>query len=66
MNKLAEARKGKGMTQQGLADAAGIPLRVYQRYEYGKRQPVLGNAKSIADALGIQDYTGFCELWCLA
>jgi len=31
------ARKSKGMTQQQVADAAGIRLRPYQRFEYGER-----------------------------
>ena len=32
---LRKARKGKGMTQQQVADAVGISFRHYQDIEYG-------------------------------
>ena len=34
---LKNARKNKGMTQQQAADAVGIFLRHYQRFEGGER-----------------------------
>lgn len=35
-NRLRELRKGKGLTQQDMADTMGLTMRNYQRYEYGK------------------------------
>ena len=32
---LKNARKSKGLTQQGMADELGISLRMYQRLETG-------------------------------
>lgn len=34
---LKSARKGRGMTQQRVADALGISLRYYQNIESGDR-----------------------------
>jgi len=34
---MKKARKAKGMTQQQIADKAGINLRHYQMFESGKR-----------------------------
>lgn len=36
-NNLKNARKTKGMTQQGVADYLGIGLRYYQKIEFGDR-----------------------------
>ncbi len=49
---LKAARKAKGMTQQGMADALGIELNYYQKIEYGTRTGDF----TIWDAL--EDFTG--------
>lgn len=41
------------MTQAQVANAAGILLRQYQRYEQGQREPSLSNARAIAEALDL-------------
>jgi len=37
LNMLKRIRKSKGMTQQAAADAAGISLRQYQKFDGGER-----------------------------
>jgi len=57
-SKVAQFRKERGMTQQRLADIAGIRINQVQRFESGERQisgASLLVAVKIADALGIQD-----------
>lgn len=39
MNKLLDARKAKGLTQQEVADFLGITRPAYTNIENGKRQP---------------------------
>lgn len=54
---IKDLRKAKGLTQQALATAAGVPLRAIQKYENGETQVenmTLGNAVKIAAALGVQ------------
>ena len=56
MKTLADYRKAKGLTQAGLAEATGIPLRTIQKYEggeYAVKNMTLAFAVKIADALGI-------------
>ena len=53
---LAEYRKKSGLTQQAVADAAGISLRRYQSYEYDERdiaQAAAVTVARIAQALGM-------------
>ena len=38
--KLFSLRKKKGLTQEDVAEGAGIVLRSYRRYETGEREPV--------------------------
>jgi transcriptional regulator with XRE-family HTH domain len=49
--RLAQLRKARGLTQQGLADLAGIHLTQVQRYEAGIAQPTLEAMKRLAIAL---------------
>jgi len=42
-----------GLTQQALADKAGVHVRQIRRYESGEQQPVLGVAVKLAAALGV-------------
>ncbi len=51
--KLKELRQSKGMTQEALADASGIPLGTIRDYEQGKRDPLLSNAQKLARALAV-------------
>lgn len=37
--KLREARKAAGLTQQGMADWMEIPFRTIQQWEGGQRMP---------------------------
>ena len=53
---LKRFRKDFNVTQQQVADSAGIFKQVYQRYEYG-REPALSVLCKIADAYNISlDY----------
>lgn len=57
-SKLARLRKERSMTQQRLADVAGIHINQVQKFESGERLisgASLRVAVRIADALGIQD-----------
>lgn len=49
--RLGRLRKERGLTQQGLADLAGVHLTQIQRYEAGTAQPTLDVMKKLAIAL---------------
>jgi transcriptional regulator with XRE-family HTH domain len=49
--RLAQLRKSRGLTQQRLADLAGVHLTQVQRYESGSAQPTLDAMKKLAIAL---------------
>ncbi len=49
--RLATLRKQSGLTQQTLADHAGVHVTQLRRYEAGKSQPTLDVLKKIAVAL---------------
>lgn len=51
--KLAEARKNRGITQEKLADAVGLHRTYIGFIEQGKRNPSIGNIYKIAKALKI-------------
>lgn len=51
--RLTQLRKGKHLTQQGLADAAGINVSQLKRYETGVSQPSLDALRKLAVALGV-------------
>lgn len=51
--RLREARLAAGETQQAAADAFGISLRGYCRWEKGERDPNFTILVSIADHYGI-------------
>ncbi len=48
---IGQLRKERGLTQQGLADLAGVHLTQIQRYEAGTAQPTLEVMKKLAVAL---------------
>lgn len=54
MNKIAKARKDKGMTQQALAQAVGLTQGAVAHWESGRREPSLAMLRKIAKALGVQ------------
>ncbi|MBQ9759724.1 MAG: helix-turn-helix transcriptional regulator [Clostridia bacterium] len=39
MDKLKEIRLARNMTQAEVADAAGVALNLYQKYEYMRSKP---------------------------
>ena len=49
--KLRDARANADMTQEAVARAANIPVRLYQRYEYGDVAPGVKAAIRLAKAL---------------
>jgi uncharacterized Tic20 family protein len=51
ISKISEYRKEKGLSQEALADLAGVNLRTIQRIENGKSLPRGFTLKAIADAL---------------
>lgn len=53
MNKIAEVRKSKGVTQQTLAQAVGVTQGAVAHWESGRRQPPLAMLRKIAEALGL-------------
>src|SRR5919198_4505538 len=50
---LRRLRQEAGLSQAGLAAAAGIHLRQIHRYESGEQQPALDVAQRLATALGV-------------
>jgi transcriptional regulator with XRE-family HTH domain len=51
--RLVEIRKSRTLTQQGLADLAGIHLTQIQRYEKGEAQPTLDMIRKLSLALSV-------------
>ncbi len=49
---LKEKRLAKGMSQQKLADTAGVSLRSICNYESGEREPGIAVLRRLADSLG--------------
>lgn len=48
-SKLKKIRVSKGLSQQGLADAAGVKKRLIQTYEQGERNINNGQLDSLCD-----------------
>ena len=51
--RMAQFRRNKGLTQQALADAAGINVSQLKRYETRVCQPSLDVLRKLAIALGV-------------
>lgn len=51
--RLAEVRRGKGMTQQQVSEATDLDYTYIGFIENGKRNPTIGNVYKIAKALNI-------------
>jgi len=53
-HEIRAMRKGRGMTQQQLADAAGTGVRTIRNIEAGRVEPQQGTLADILAALGYQ------------
>lgn len=53
LERLAELRKRKGLTQMDLADQIGVEQPTIQRWEKGKREPNFNQLFALAAALGV-------------
>ena len=51
--RLQELKVKRNIMQKDVAEAIGVPLRTYQRYEYGEREPQLSTLIRIADFYGV-------------
>lgn len=51
--RLRQLRDQKKITQEDLANRAGISLRLLQKYESGATEPSLGNATKLARELEV-------------
>lgn len=51
--RLQELKTSRGVMQKDVAAAIGVPLRTYQRYEYGEREPQLSTLVRMADFYGV-------------
>jgi len=60
MNWLVLLRRDKGLTQQDIADKAGITRQMLSAIERGKATPSVTAAKAIAEAVGTS-WTKFFE-----
>jgi len=47
-------REREGMTQRDCAEAAGMTIRQWQKYESGEAEPLIGQYIRIVQALGIE------------
>jgi len=54
MLRIKEVRENKGMTQEMLAEKAGINQKMISRYERGEQEPTAGKLEALAAALGVQ------------
>lgn len=55
--RLAELKSSNNFLQKQIAEGAGVPLRTYQRYENGEREPSASIIISLADFFGVStDY----------
>lgn len=53
MNRLKELRKGKGLSQQALANELGVHYRTLQNWENGESQIKADKAQQLADFFGV-------------
>ena len=44
-----QLREQRSLSQKEVADACGVVVRAYQRYEYGEREPQLSTLIRLAD-----------------
>ena len=60
---LRAAREASGKTQAQVAKDVGLSESQYQRIEYDKSEPGVRTAIRIAQALGTETWSDFCELF---
>jgi transcriptional regulator with XRE-family HTH domain len=53
LDRLAEIRKRKGLTQAQVAELVGVEQPTYQRWEKGKREPSFGQLFELARVLSV-------------
>lgn len=53
-NRLKQARKEKGLSQEELANLVGLKVGTVSKYEQGDRTPGIGKLQLIANALGCE------------
>lgn len=51
--RLNALKKSQNLLQKDIASAIGIPLRTYQRYEYGEREPSIAVITALANHFDI-------------
>lgn len=51
--RLRELKSSKKLMQKEIAKGSGIPLRTYQRYESGEREPSASIIVSLADFFNV-------------
>lgn len=49
--RLNEVKNSKNLLQKQIAEGSGIPLRTYQRYERGEREPSVSSLIAISNFL---------------
>lgn len=52
--RVAELRAARGMTQEALAEAAGVDVSTLRRIEHGERNVTLRTVVTVANALGCE------------
>jgi transcriptional regulator with XRE-family HTH domain len=52
--RLKQLRERVGLTQEQLAERAGVPIGTLRGWEYGRREPLLSAAGELAAALGVE------------
>ena len=59
-DRLIQLREQHSLSQKEVADACGVVVRAYQRYEYGEREPQLSTLIRLADfyQLSLDDLVG--------
>ena len=56
-NRLSELRKQKNLKQKDVAGHFGMPVRTYQNYEGGQREPNFSTLVALADYFDVSlDY----------
>ncbi|WP_303165182.1 MULTISPECIES: helix-turn-helix domain-containing protein [Mitsuokella] len=55
--RLNELKMSRNLMQKAIADGIHVPLRTYQRYEYGEREPNASTLLALADYFDVSiDY----------
>ena len=57
IDRLDELKVSRNLLQKQVAEGAGIPLRTYQRYENGEREPSASTLVALSDFFNVSiDY----------